>query len=432
MIVKKDFTQQDPFKNYIVQQVKNYNEGKLLNNEEDIYQCAFVMMNYLKYEPNNASALSAIAQIMFQLNNYGEAYSIAERAYNIDGNEAALKIINTFKNPPLPSTANFEISTVCRLKCPMCAHGFGGVLHPNMFMPLDTFKSMWDKVKSFTKNVYLLGGGETFMHPNVYEIMEYCKDANIIVHTNGNPDLDYNRILDYVSQIHFSVDGLNQEMYEKYRANGSFDKVIKNIRGLVNARKQRNQSKTEILFKFVAFKHTEHHADEAYNLAESLGVDSFRLEPAAFPTLHLGKEMYDEFMPTKPEHKRLGYIDFEKKEMCLPREKDNVFCSASLISYFVRIKGDVSPCCNLSALPNVVTFGNLTNMSFEEIWRDPDYRDFRLKVLKNRWDEERCRTCFSAQPVKTGKFFEGTDLVKEPFWHDRHSDTRFNILSNTG
>ncbi len=429
MIEKKDFTQQDTFKNYVVQQVIEYNNGKSLDSIEDKYQCAFILKNYLKYEPNNPSLLAAMAEIMSQLGYYGEAYSLAEKSYNISGNEAALRVMNTFKNTPLPSTANFEVSTVCNLKCPMCQHGYGGNLHPNLFMPLDTFKSMWDKVKAFTGNIFLLGGGETFLHPNVYEILEYCKDANIVIHTNANMKLDYDKIIDYVDQIHFSVDGINQKMYEKYRVNGSFEKVISNIRGMVKAKNQRKATSPEILFKFIAFKHTEQYADEAYKLADSLGVDSFRLEPAAFPGLHLGLDTYNEYMPTKPEYKRLGYIDFEKNEMCLPRYKDNACCTASFISYFVNIKGDISPCCNLSTDPNVITFGNLSENSFEEIWNLPIYQDFRIKVLNDRWQEPKCKGCFSAQPDNIGKFFDGTDFKKEPYWHDIPSDSRINILN---
>ncbi len=429
MITKKDFTQQDTFKNYITQQVTKYNNGKPLNNIDDLYQCAFVMKNYLKYEPDNSSLLAAMADIMRQLKYHGEAYSLAEKAYNIDKNESAGKIIYFYKNTPLPSVANFEISTVCGLKCPMCQHGYGGNLHPNLFMPLDTFKSMWDKVKSFTNVVYLLGGGESFMHPNIYEIMEYCKDATIVIHTNANTKMNFDKIIDYVNQIHFSVDGINQEMYEKYRVNGSFEKVINNIRGLVKAKRQRNAASPEILFKFIAFKHTEQYADEAYELAESLDVDSFRLEPAAFPGLHLGIDTYNEFMPTKAEFKRLGYIDFEKNEMCLPRYKDNACCTASFISYFVNVKGDISACCTLSTHPNIITFGNLSENSFEEIWNHPKYQDFRIKVLKDRWQEPKCRGCFSAQPESAGKFFEGTNFKKEPYWHDSPSDTRIKILN---
>ncbi len=429
MIAKKDFTQQDTFKSYIMQQVNEYNSGKQLNGVNDLYQCAFVLQNYLKYEPDNTSLLCALARIAFQLKYYGEAYFLAEKSYNIDQNDSANQLLHLFRNPSLPSVANFEISTVCGLKCPMCQHGYGGNLHPNLLMPLDTFKAMWDKVRTFTKNIYLLGGGETFMHPKVYEILEYCKDANIVIHTNANTKMDFDKIIDYVNQIHISVDGINQEMYEKYRVNGNFEKVINNVRGLVKAKRQRKADSPEILFKFIAFKHTEQYENEAYALAESLDVDSFRLEPAAFPALHLGRDMYNEFMPTKPEHKRLGYIDFEKKEMCLPRYKDNACCTASFISYFVNIKGDISPCCNLSTHPNIITFGNLSENSFEEIWNHPRYRDFRIKVLKNRWQEPKCRVCFSAQPFNAGKFFEGTNFMKEPYWHDTPSDTRFNILA---
>jgi len=82
-----------------------------------------------------------------------------------------------------------------------------------------------------------------------------------------------------------SIDGASSKVYERYRVNGDFGRVIDNIRKL-NAHKRRWKSRyPKLCWQMVVFGHNEHEIDAARGLATELGM-SFG------PEDQLGRELF--------------------------------------------------------------------------------------------------------------------------------------------
>jgi len=70
-----------------------------------------------------------------------------------------------------------------------------------------------------------------------------------------------------------SIDGATQGVYEKYRRKGHLDVVFRNIRSLVEARRDLGKRTPVLSWQFLAFEHNAHEIDMAIGMARDLGVD---------------------------------------------------------------------------------------------------------------------------------------------------------------
>ncbi|MFH0811018.1 MAG: radical SAM protein [Pseudomonadota bacterium] len=398
----------DIFEEYLATELAEMAKGK----PRGVFEAAFILREALKYSPGDPVLMTKLANVIMTRCPSWAAYSLAKEAYGLSPNPKARHLISLVEDPPLPRQVTFEVSTVCNLRCPLCENGSGRMTYPKKFMPVEEFKVIWDKLRPSTKGLILVGMGETFLHPDVYEILRYVKGTPYVyIDTNGNVPLDCEEIINSgIDEFTFSIDGVTQEMYERYRIGGNLERALRNVRDLVEAKRRRKAAKPSIVFKFVVFRHTEMYVEEAMHLAQSLGADQFRIEACTFRPM-FGLESFKKYLPLSPnKHQRIAYVDFEKNEIGCPPGRTSRHCGAVLSSMMVTVRGEVSPCCVAN---HEVMFGNLVRSSLEDVWRSPEYGRFRLQALRNRWALPVCRVC-STQQHDLGRFFEGTAFAEPP------------------
>ena len=364
--------------------------------DPDFFHEVARLIERIAIDPRNTSLLNRLGQILASRFMLGEAYDIARHSYGIDGNAGAGAAVHIIENPPPPKEVVFEVSTVCNLKCPLCENGAGMMHVRPQFMPLKDFRHIWDRLRESTASLNLTGLGESFLHPDIYDILDHVgREHYLYIDTNGNADLDFDRIIDAgVDEIVFAADGIHQEMYERYRVGGRLDKVLDNIRGLAAAKARRGAERPAVVFKYILFRHTEMHIEAAERLAGSLGADHFRVEASNFRP-GFGPRLFKEFLPRRPEFHRMEYVNFADNEVGCGPGRNSRHCAEVYGKLMVTVEGEVSPCCDIL---HEMSFGNLKRQDAASIWGSPAYRDFRLKVLQNRWDVPLCRVCSSLKP----------------------------------
>jgi radical SAM protein with 4Fe4S-binding SPASM domain len=354
--------------------------------------------------------LDAAADLFMSMHSYGEAY----HAIRHMSPARAGKYKSFVDSATSPRNDNkqvtLEISTYCNLRCPLCVHN-GEKPYPglNQFMPFSRFQKIWNNIKPYASTVVLVGQGETFLHPQIYEILECIYPVPVIVDTNGHVPLDSSRILrSSIKTLVFSVDGIDQETYGKYRVNGSFAKVIKNIETLVAARRACGLTVPELQFKYILFKHNEMYVKLAQELRTQLGMDSFRPEPC-IASSWFAPETVKEYMGCGFNAnlvQRIDYIDYGAGRTVACENRRSPHCLYVYNSFSVLIDGSLLPCCATS-YDN--SFGNLEYESFKSIWESVPYQTFRTEVLENSYAVPSCRNC-SMKKSNFGKMFNGTIL----------------------
>ena len=183
-----------------------------------------------------------------------------------------------------------ETTTMCNAKCPQCQrsqsfnYNRDGVVRSNDVMSWIP-KYHWDVnrfSRYFTPNVvkklhhinFSGDHSDPMMNPHIADILEYIYDVDkhmkISISTNGSMRdevwwfnlglLDFDKF-----EIIFAIDGVDQEMHERYRANTKLQKVLDNMKSFVRG------GGTAESFT-VLFKHNQNYLEEICNLAKSYGA----------------------------------------------------------------------------------------------------------------------------------------------------------------
>jgi len=388
-----------------------------------------LLKEIMKYLPNHTGLLNQISIQLLRWGLLGEALQILDKSLSLDGNKQAHEIMNTFSNPPMPSTVTLELSTVCNLRCPLCYTGARTLKRMGRYMKYKDFCNIWKEIRDHTKMLIIVGQGETFLNKDVYRILDSIQGASYVyIDTNGNIPLNHQKIISTgVDEIVFSIDGINQETYAIYRQKGKFDIAVDNLRSMAKVKKQMKSQKPKIVFKYVVFKHTEEFIEQARQISVSLGADDFRIEPCTFEP-PFGFEALKKFMPTGDQWRRIEAIDFENGTIWPIKERYSSRCSVPFSNIYITVDGDVGPCCGVDQ-NRIPILGNLLNQSLMDIWHSEIARSFRMKVLRNRHEERSCDHC--SYPMNhLGRCFDGI-LVEANHYIIPDTATRiYDIESN--
>lgn len=182
---------------------------------------------------------------------------------------------------------DFEISTYCNAKCPLCARHIHGtsILRPSLVqknISLENFK------KWFTSEILIRVGkvsfcgnlGDPCVNPDLIPILEYIKNVNpnvpITIRTNGGPRTEgfWNDIGRLTNLVVFSIDGL-EDTNHLYRVGVNWKKLIKNVKACI---KSAHKYGNVVEWEYLIFKHNGHQVDDAVKLSKQLGIDTIQFK----------------------------------------------------------------------------------------------------------------------------------------------------------
>ena len=130
-----------------------------------------------------------------------------------------------------------ELSHNCNLNCIMCGYGTG-IIDPKKFMSLDLFYYVMEKIGHKAKNIRLNGRGESTIHPNFIEILDFFKinypsiSLSLFSNLSFNNDKIIKALLNKNIELFISFDSPVKETLLTIRRNSNYDRIISNIHKL--------------------------------------------------------------------------------------------------------------------------------------------------------------------------------------------------------
>lgn len=192
--------------------------------------------------------------------------------------------------PALPPHITIEPTNICDQKCPVCETGAGILGRPQGMMTLENFRKIIDKIYRDTNTLMFYGMGEPFLNKDAYEMIKYAKSKGIYVETctNGN-FVDGQKLVESgIDQISFQIGGVTQATHGVYRCNGKLEKILRNVRAAVAAKKE-SDAKTTITLGFIVMKHNEREVSDFWKLVKEVGADSGELVKPCVRNFEQGK-----------------------------------------------------------------------------------------------------------------------------------------------
>jgi radical SAM protein with 4Fe4S-binding SPASM domain len=294
----------------------------------------------------------------------------------------------------IPPILQIEPSNKCNLQCLTCATGAGLLTRPEVLMSFDMYRQVIDQVKDHVFLIAFWSWGEPFINKDAFRMISYAKDKGIYVHTstNGhflNSSEKAGKIIDSgLDSLIVAVDGIDQQTYEKYRKNGSLQKVIDTIKYLVAERASRGVSHPRITLRFIVMKHNEHQVEEVEKFAQDLGVDALTFRSAIVQRSDI--DLKESLTPLSSDYQRFKHTSTttEKKGSTKPC---NNYCHRPYANLTVFSNGDVVSCEN--DFNATLTFGNVGDQPIHEILSSGKAREFYKSFRKDLDQFTFCKEC---------------------------------------
>ncbi|MCP5048262.1 MAG: radical SAM protein [bacterium] len=188
-----------------------------------------------------------------------------------------------------------EPTVACNLNCFEAVCNLeNGILktRKRIKFPMEEFKAVIDQVGDKLTRLDFFNYGDPFVHPKAPEMIQYIKEKYphiyVYISTNGlllTDDKIKKVVASGMDEITFSVDGPNQETYEKYRRGGNFDKILGIMEKFVQERDKTGREVPFINWRYILFNWNDSkaHMKKAKKLAEKIGVDRFTWEITDHP-----------------------------------------------------------------------------------------------------------------------------------------------------
>src|ERR1700683_3062497 len=276
----------------------------------------------------------------------------------------------------LPVEYIVETTAKCNLYCPMCPRETHK--QPKADMSGAVFERLARESGSTAEHMMLIGLGEPFMDPHIFERIELCHQRSIstLLSTNGtflDERIAERLLASPLEQITLSFDGATKESFEYYRKGAKFEKVRDNFvrfAGMKHARR----SKMQVVVQMVRMeRNAAEVADFARFWSAVPGVDQVRIKE-------------DETNLMRPD---AGHAASDWKHPCHYLWRGPMY---------VKQSGDVYPCCQ-SYMLDGEPVGHIGEQPLDAIWNSDEMRRMRRLHLAGRAGEiDICSRCCTTIP----------------------------------
>jgi len=260
--------------------------------------------------------------------------------------------------PDFPRMLDVELTNLCNFKCVMCPTGQGRVKRATGHMKSRTLLRVLDEAMEHNTPIRYIRWGEPMMYKYFEDAIIETKQRGLICHINTNGSFLAKEVSDFLvsvglDSIKISFQGVNEVGYNAMRINGSYEKILGNVRRLHEIRTQYKSPYPFIQIGTTTINET------ATAIADFIAsVDAFT------DAVYIGK--------TKDLQ--------EKNAVRLACECPEVFDKLS-----VNWDGTVSACCG--DYDNKMLAGDLKVETLRDIWHGIDMEKYRQMLLAYRHDE---------------------------------------------
>jgi MoaA/NifB/PqqE/SkfB family radical SAM enzyme len=280
----------------------------------------------------------------------------------------ASKALRRERSGVMPYRYTIDPTNVCNLRCPLCPTGLGILKRERGMMELDHFRRFVDQIAPWSYLLELYNWGESFLHPQIFDIVSYAHERKMVVRLSSNlnrfnEEMASSTVSAGLDAIHISVDGATEESYQRYRRRGRLETVLRNLQFLVDARRRCRANNPLIVVRLLVNRYNEHEIAVVREQVLAIGAD-------IFTTGYL-------FIDTTEPAQRAEWLPTHVQDSAYPtaaegRDIENVWhCSDLWESMTINWDGGVSPCCWIHDQQN--DFANALEQPIQEIWNGAAY-----------------------------------------------------------
>lgn len=285
----------------------------------------------------------------------------------------------------LPYALSLELASVCNLKCPQCPVGLGLIKRDRAFIDVSLATKLIDEFAphGFVLNLYFQG--ESLLHKDFGIITTHAANKRLftILSTNAhflNQETALSIVSSGLHRVIISIDGYNQNSYERYRSGGDVELAWRGLQLLVDARMKLHSGWPEILVQTVVNRYNEDDLGRIRSKAKGMGADK-----VVFKTM----QIYDNHSNWAPRNAK--YSRYRSGQLIKEPAKK---CFRAFSSMVVTSDGLFVPCCFDKFGNHGFGRSDLRSMAFSDV-----RRAFLRKIYHDGAMHNICTNCPEATHV---------------------------------
>ncbi|HNW92252.1 MAG TPA: radical SAM protein [bacterium] len=291
-----------------------------------------------------------------------------------------------------------ETTTRCNLSCRFCPRTAEGVTG-GQDMAVADFVRILDQFP-LLEGVVVQGIGEPLLHPGLFDMIRVARERGIQTEFNTNGTLLQEQrctaiIASGVELVSVSVDAVEPAQFAELRRGATLDQVAAGLRRLVAARQAAGVTHPQLMLRTVVSRRNYDALPAIIAWGRAQGINTFVLQDLLVCSPEDDDQVIDaqayaalirevsRWQRTKGD---ILLVGFNRYLPSIGRSR----CGDPWDQPFIAVDGSVVPCCTIGD-PRRISFGNVFQRPFAEIWNDAAYQAFRRGF--DRMRPVVCRGC---------------------------------------
>jgi GTP 3',8-cyclase len=316
---------------------------------------------------------------------------------NFDFNKKILyhpeKIV-AYKNNerPFPTTIEIDLTNRCNHRCSFCFYAEHiGIESDKPSLATELIKTRLKEAKDLgTKAISFTGGGESTIHKDYLEILEFANgiglDCGTITNGSAITERNVDKYIENLQWIRISMAGGDKESYSKVQGVDQFELIVKNLQ-LLSKRKGELKNDINIGIRTLV---TTDNVSTLENFAEKikeLNINYYQLAPDQYTddkgVFWNSEKTQKIFENVKSILKKAGINLLTTTYMTAQENLDYPrTCYAHFFMIAILAEGNVTFCKNARGEDDFY-IGNINDKTLKEIWGDTITKDIEKWVKPN-------------------------------------------------
>lgn len=302
------------------------------------------------------------------INNYYNPNSRRENNLFLYYQNPAYKKADNIENMPnFPFVSSLEFTNHCNLDCLFCARAI--MNRPLGYMSEVLFRKIIDEYSKQNIFIKINGYGENLLHPKALQFISEIKKKNGLYFTSNcillNDDVSKCLVNNRVDVLQVSFQGLDKKGYEAQRRKSNFERVINNVKRLIEIRGDNPYPFINLSTTILDEPDTE--IGKFIDVGFELGVDS----------VGIGRTDYDRVIDSMiSDHERREEINKMRKKQTLKKVPDH-----SYLYRYIDVNWDGVVVSSFFDFDEFIPVGDLNEQSMHEIWNHSEVLN-ALRILE--------------------------------------------------
>lgn len=277
----------------------------------------------------------------------------------------------------VPFSAELHFTHRCNLKCKHCFQNSSPTSNLYKELGASQWIDIFEKLERYKIRTITLSGGEVLHYPHFTEVFNEVVNRKIGFNILTNGVLVNNYNIEALSKknvfLTISLDGHTREIHDALRGNGVYDKVIKNIKLLV-------EYGASVFLAYTINSNNYMYLKEVVGLACSLGVrgigfvftsETGRAKDNSTLILSIAQRGVVKQIYSKLKIEYSGVLELDIYETLIPKIKldDSVYCAAGTTHVGINSEGKLYPCVYAFSYEELA-IGDLTKEDLKDIWEN--------------------------------------------------------------